>query len=644
LTRRDTGEWRLNPFAFPAETNVRFALLIIAVVMLAFNLGVLLPIVINPEWTVPGADSLTLPTLDTPNDVYFAQTQTQYLSYLLELLQHLAFPSLFLLLVFTLALLIYRTHPARVRHRRALRPLSARQDSALHRETRLLAQMTGVWPPPAVELGKGLHSQNGQAFGLRNQYAIRLDDGLRLLLRKSPSTFRAIFLHELAHLANHDVGRTYFAQALWVAAVALAIVPLSIAFGATFIQGIISRLLTGSMDWQRFLLTNLPTFSFVAIQVGATVAIVAAIQAGLLREREVYADWRAVLWGAEAPLAGILRQSTHKEKSEVQIRLWRLHPTAKERLAALQDPSILFRVTPDLPFIAGLLLGILAAGLFSFGLPGALGMLAGIQALLASLALQAQAHESMFLIRLAFAADAIGTAVLVISVLASVLGLGYLVAGTVGLQVQREAVADLSSGRRGFLCYLRLLVPAALLALGIELGFLIVPLAQLSPVGLALGDTLDNPLKLLLPIPWIVAVAGSTWLGLIYTRYFARHLLGTHASASPPKWKRRLLTLALSGLLLIGYLPLLAARILILYSVGEDLTPLMRAVPVGLLLNLIAFGGTWLTVRVIRFFRRSRCPTCQEITPRIAVGRTCERCGHELTPWLLATPPSTSAV
>ena len=38
MTSHDPGERRLNPFAFPAETNVRFALLIIAVVMLAFAL------------------------------------------------------------------------------------------------------------------------------------------------------------------------------------------------------------------------------------------------------------------------------------------------------------------------------------------------------------------------------------------------------------------------------------------------------------------------------------------------------------------------------------------------------------------------------------------------------------------------------
>ena len=221
MTSRDPGERRLNPFAFPAETNVRFALLIIAVVMLAFNLGVLLPIAVYPEHPYPVADPVTSPTLETPSDVYFAQTQTQYLSYLSQLLRYIAFPSLLLLSVFALAIFIYRTHPARVRRRKALEPLSPQRDSTLHHETQLLAREAGVLPAPTVELSRGLRSQNGQAFGFRNQYVIRLDQGLRLLLRRSPSAFRAIFLHELAHLANRDVGRTYFAQALWVAAAAL---------------------------------------------------------------------------------------------------------------------------------------------------------------------------------------------------------------------------------------------------------------------------------------------------------------------------------------------------------------------------------------------------------------------------------------
>jgi hypothetical protein len=156
----------------------------------------------------------------------------------------------------------------------------------------------------------------------------------------------------------------------------------------------------------------------------------------------------------------------------------------------------------------------------------------------------------------------------------------------------------------------------------------------MSPVGLALGETLDNSLKPLLPIPWMLGIAGSTWLGLVYTRFFARHLLGTHAGASPPKWKRRLLTLALSGLLLIGYLPLLAARILILYSPEVDPSIFIIALGLSLLLNLITFGGTWIIVQVIRFVRRSRCPVCRAAIADIAVGRACESCGYELATWL----------
>jgi hypothetical protein len=33
---------RLNPFAFPSETNVHFTLLVVAALMLAFNLGLVM--------------------------------------------------------------------------------------------------------------------------------------------------------------------------------------------------------------------------------------------------------------------------------------------------------------------------------------------------------------------------------------------------------------------------------------------------------------------------------------------------------------------------------------------------------------------------------------------------------------------------
>ena len=655
---------RLNPFAFPAETDLRFDLLVVAAVLLAVDLGRYIPLLINPEWqNVPTDFQFPEPG----NDLFFQQYQTTFLKLASVVLPDLAFSVALAFAIFVLAALLYRAHPLRLRRRRGLQPLSPEGDPAFSAEIQRLASLAGLASPPSVELGKGLQGRSGQAFGFRPPYSLRLDGGLRLLLRKAPPAFQAIVLHELAHIANRDIGRTYFAQALWTAMILLTLAPLTLALGAGFVRDFFLKLLAGgpaALDLRHLLTVVLPAGWFFYLQVLATLAVVAAIRASLLRAREVYADWRAASWGAEEPLSAILLQSSvgsHQfpwcgngifSRQSPVFRLpsavwsllsavFRLHPAPAERLADLQNPLRLFFASPGLAFVVGLLLAFTFGGLFSlsFGLllavlSGPLALASALESITAANPGSPFAQPVMLLSRLVLLAILpLGTAFVSVSIL----GMAYLIAGSVGLQVQREAVAELVQDRPGFGGYLRLWLLAGLIALGTEAGFLLAPFAQFAP---------RNWGSAALILPWLLAGLILTGLSLVYARFFARRLLGSHAGASPPHSKLRLLTAALTGLLGLFYLPLLSARLFISSVRPGGPGPTDRAFLGGfllitLLMVFIVFplicGLTWMLIRVWQSLRPPRCPACRRVSRQpVAAGHRCEHCGQDLAPWLFA--------
>lgn len=237
-------ERRLNPFAFPPETNVRFTLLVVAALLLAVNLGNSLVAVTEIAGT-PDAYELSVEPGDyrkySPDD--FANVGRALRQSVLTL----ALPGSLMLGVLLLANAVFRGHPDRIRRRKQLQPITPGDDPKLFEALQQLAAISGVSPLPSIEVGAKSRAPDGQAFGLRRHYALRLGGRLRLLLRKAPQSFRAIVLHELAHIANRDVVRTYFAQALWVAVVILGIVPMLFIIGIEIIQNVGDRLAGGPM-------------------------------------------------------------------------------------------------------------------------------------------------------------------------------------------------------------------------------------------------------------------------------------------------------------------------------------------------------------------------------------------------------------
>lgn len=580
MSRRETDRPALDPFAFPAETNVRFLLLIVAAVMLAVTVAPLLQAIYLDA--IPTPQAVELPTVETPDAVYFPTAQDVLFGAVRDAGRLLNFPTLLAAGVFVLALLIYRRHPARLRRRYGLQPIS--DDTVLQRSIEQLSARANL-PPPSVEAPPGLLTTGGaQAFGLGHRYAVRFDDA-RVRLRKQPALFRAVFLHELAHIANGDIGRTYFAEALWRAALILAVGAYVLGIAGRFFGSLARRLGQGTAaDWGAFFSTNLPLFLFSVLQLISLLALVYAIRASILRVRELYADWRVRQWAeGEALLSLLSRRAAAEQQGRGWRHSWRLHPTARQRLATLQNPIHLFRLSPDLPFFVGVLLALVVEGwLVPVMIPSLI--TAGNAALGLSAALAANGNPMALAVAYILTLAAVPILIL-LSFLAFLL-VGYLAAGTIVVQLLREGAAARSGRPASWLAYVRLWLPAALLVIGLEVGFAIAPFALLSPLGLLLaGRTALLPLQVAGSLSWLLAVLTVTWFWLLFGRFLARRLAARHNGA-PPRWKQRLLVWTSSALVSLLYLPFFLSRLALYYQPDLVRAWAWLLLPVALLVPL----------------------------------------------------------
>ena len=220
----------------------------------------------------------------------------------------------------------------------------------------------------------------------------------------------------------------------------------------------------------------------------------------------------------------------------------------------------------------------------------------------------------------------------------------HLITQSLGLAVQREAIANMVMGKEGWLTYLNLWKPASLIAIGFQIGNLLTisSILELIPI---LLQSLQGLFYLLLMSFLTIILAFLTWLGLVYIRYFSRQVLGSHVGISLPKGKMLLLALALSGLLLMFYIPVVFGQLVIegAASFGDTsiliwLLGVILAEVIAIFLYGFVFVVTWLSSKVLRLVWKPHCPTCgQAIHQQYAVAQLCKHCGSELAPWLYST-------
>jgi hypothetical protein len=702
---------RLNPLALPAETDGLFRMMVAGSFLLAMYtvfLYIIFGTLLGIPWffaDVPWntwafertneivADRWILALADAEVRILATDLFRLNLGAFVSSLPRVMLVSFFGSLLTFVSVVLYRTHFRRVIRRDRLRPLGSfpRADHAIRVRSLIdsIARSAALGSTPEIVI-RTRHKGDAQVFGHGGRYVLRVDaaplgrtvDELGDLLRRGQSdSFRARILHEFGHIANRDVERSYYSRSIWRVFLALILAPIiTIIVGFNTFETV-RALQAPSLEpptWVVAISSLLIGLCILIAQTLALVLVMLAIWRALLRTREIYADWRAVLWGAEGPLKALLAhedadaslapdEASTATNSNVVGRaarglvgwarrqwhsLWQFHPRRAARLNYLNNPDQLFKISRDVPFLTGVLFSftmigvpllIIYAGLPLFNLSevfswGLARLAIELPAPLNRLAL----NSVLLVIRVGFQ----------LTFLAFALGLtAYLVVGSLGRQVQRDALGDLLPERRERWGYASLVQPALLLAAGVELGLLIIPTSLL-----AVRDQLS---LVLIPL-WFSAFVLLSWFWLVYVRLLTRLVLGSHNGTTLPVWKRRLVTGCSLFALWALYLPILLARLsIVLMTAFPQMQARMAGTPfadahyfaltfgfsivvllmLGSLLFFLWAALTFGLASLLLSLRQARCPCCGEaVREWIAVGRRCPACYQLLGMWLFVQP------
>jgi len=384
---------RLNPFLFPPDTDLRFVLLIVAVVsasLFLFGVGYN-AIFLSQETLALMLDCLAQTPSIRPERPGLSTSPLERLGNLASTFSNwnasirarkeclegwelgqgiIAIGGA--MLVMAAAFAVYWLMPALKRRRQWLVPLTADHApealaclNQLCEEAGLRAKPDFVWNPLDGRV-------SGLALGHARRKIIALSGGLVALHYSDPATFRAVVLHELAHLRNGDVDKTYLSLAVWPAFVLIVLFP--------FI--VLQLIANPSGDDLAFL-------AQLAWRIVVLALLIVLLRNAILRTRELYADVRASVWdGPAGALRAVLTQFANvRPRSfahDIQT-LFRKHPSGARRITSLEDTRALFATSAWDAFATGLAAALAFTSMFWLAtdvLPVAIEIFAGTVALL----------------------------------------------------------------------------------------------------------------------------------------------------------------------------------------------------------------------------------------------------------------------
>jgi Zn-dependent protease with chaperone function len=222
-----------------------------------------------------------------------------------------------------LALVLYWFYPTWKIRKDKLEPLVLEDAPEIEEALTELCQAAGLKKRPNFFWNPLNLAPGGVAFGRLGKYRVAISGGLVTLFYTDLPAFKAVVLHELAHIRNKDIDKTYLTVSVWRAFVLTALLPLAISFfgrSAGEIAGV---------GWRAAVLALL----------------VYLIRNAVLRTREVYADLRASSWGETSQaLEQMLARLGKPEKSKLKA-LTQVHPDPAYRREILQDPVPLFQMS-----------------------------------------------------------------------------------------------------------------------------------------------------------------------------------------------------------------------------------------------------------------------------------------------------------
>ena len=358
---------QLNPFAFPSDTGFNFILLITAVIGSAlyiflwffykWNSDIIskkfecIQKIDLPEEGQGAINNFELSNLWDGGAQSYLEKFEQVNQYLLayhtcgtEFERHLLLWNIGgLCLLLIVAGIIYWVYPKWKIWRKNLEPFPVDTMPEIATYLSELCDISGLRQQPKFYLSPyDMTISGGFAFGRRGQYCIALPLGLVKQYSDNLSTFRAIVLHELAHIRNGDIGKTYFALSIGSSFFLVCVIP----FLLVDIDKVFSKITIGG-----------------GVNIILLTVIVYAILKGFLRTREFYADARAsILDNSPVNLEHVLQSAPSNQRNWLN-RFQTSHPSPKERCQKIQTPNLLFKFNYWNSFSTGLVIGIIFSAL-----------------------------------------------------------------------------------------------------------------------------------------------------------------------------------------------------------------------------------------------------------------------------------------
>ncbi len=507
-------------FRFPAETSIYFFLLILSALFVSVNISQnierSIQVMMEPDKTDEGKPLLP--------DILGEQSASQLL---LSYTKPLVVPAITVGLLFSATALLFFAYPLLIL-RKVKQPAVVSQTLASTKEyVSDIAVDFGA--KVVVVFNSTLLSANARAFGTGLKNYIKLDAGLALLKLKANDVFRAIVGHELGHVINKDIPKTYIAVVIWYSVAGLFVIPLFIILAIVFLQGIFEKALPDGLDVseiRKILTVNLPLLVKPLLQLLLLLMLIIFFRNRVLRSREIYADLRSADLGNRDGLLKLLN-SDRSEKPGFMKRLLTFHPSSDERAKVVVNPLSLFRTDHLASFFTGVLSAVIINASFF--------PLMNLTLLLSLLIFPEKDSSGSIGDMLRFF-----MAVLLPLSLVMIIALAFasLIAFSIGLQSMKQAYAAMLSGAIAGKRKADALVIPLIFTVGAEAGFLLQPFYNLSP---------STPFQFLIAALTDVMLIASLSLVIAYSGYAGRSL--ATADLSMPAFGRKVkTTLALETL------------------------------------------------------------------------------------------------
>ena len=330
---------RLNPFVYISETDVRFYLLVLIGIIMPSLWAFLFGIII------------------------FSGIEGAEITLFLRLLIVVPIFSFFPLLIYW----NYRRFPNKIIKESKLKEFNKKKflDHFVYIE-KLQGEYLPSQKKPTLMYQPFDTSESAFTFSIKNHVSISISGGLIKKFRENIDGFKSIFLHEMGHIANRDVEKTYLVDSTWKSLFLTLSIPFGILllyivyliltiFSLALSHGIGMGYIISETDIGKAFLI----FGGYALHFLIFLGIIYLLRKQIIRLREFYADAKVFEW-EESPdgIVKTLEESGGKQYSEFEI-LTKFHPNINERIQVLKNNLSLFVPSLWVAFAVGFFYGLI---------------------------------------------------------------------------------------------------------------------------------------------------------------------------------------------------------------------------------------------------------------------------------------------